>query len=143
MNLKLVIAVVALAALPAMPVAAQGQKGPPPAQKGAGPAQKGAPAAPPVPSKAEVQKVVQTISADQSKVATYCSIQKLGVQMNQAQQKKDQKKMQDLEKQADAMAAKLGPDYVKVMDGLETVDPESKDGKELVALLEPLDKMCK
>jgi hypothetical protein len=142
MNLKLVIAIAALAVLPAMPAAAQGAKGPPP--KGAPPAaQKGAPAAPPAPSKADVQKVVQTISADPSKVATYCSIQKLGGQMDQAAQKKDQKKMQDLEKQADALGAKLGPDYMKVMDGLGGIDPDSKEGKELVALFEPLDKMCK
>ena len=90
-----------------------------------------------------MQKVVQSIGADPAKLSTYCAIQKLGSQMEQAAQKKDQKKMQDLEKQADAMAQKLGPDYARVMDGMEGVDPDSKDGKDLIALFEPLDSKCK
>ena len=141
MNMKLVAAVAAFALVPALALAQPAPKGGPPPQKGPPPAaqQKG----PPAPTKADVQKVVQSISADPAKLSTYCSIQKLGGQMEQAQQQKNQKKMQDLEKQADAMAQKLGPDYARVMDGLEGVDPESKDGKELVALFEPLDKQCK
>jgi hypothetical protein len=133
MNLKLVIAAAALALMPAVALAQPAPKGPPP----------GAQKAPPVPSKAEIQKVVQSISVDPAKVQTYCSIQKLGQQMDQAAQKKDQKKMQNLEQQADSLAQKLGPDYVKVMDGLEEVDPESKAGKDLISLFEPLDKQCK
>ena len=140
MNMKLVVAAAAFALVPALVIAQPAPKGAPPAQKGPPPsAQKG----PPPPNKADVQKVVQTISADPQKVSTYCSIQKLGGQMEQAQQQKNQKKMQDLEKQADAMAQKLGPDYARVMDGLEAIDPDSKDGKELAGLFEPLDKMCK
>jgi len=140
MNMKLVAAVAALLLVPAVALAQPAPKGAPPPQKGPPPsAQQG----PPPPTKADVQKVVQTISADPAKVSTYCSIQKLGMQMEQAAQQKNQKKMQDLEKQADTMAQKLGPDYAKVMDGLEGVDPDSKDGKELVALFEPLDKQCK
>ena len=38
-----------------------------------------------------------------------------------------------------ALAAKVGPDYVKLMGSMEEVDPESKDGKELIALFDSLD----
>jgi hypothetical protein len=130
MNLKLIIAIAAIAA---MPVVAQAQKGPPPAK--APPATKG-------PSKAEVQKVVDQIKGDKTKLDTYCQIGKLGEQMQAAAQKKDQKKMDDLNKQADALGQKIGPDYVRISAAMENVNPESKDGKDLVALFDSLDESC-
>jgi hypothetical protein len=133
MNLKLVIAIAAIAA---MPVVAQAQQrgGPPPAPKGA-PAAK-------APSKADAQKVVAQIKGDKAKLDTYCQISKLGDQAQAAAQKKDQKKMEDLSKQADALGQKLGPDYVKLMAAMEEVNPDSKEGKELVAVLDALDESC-
>jgi hypothetical protein len=94
------------------------------------------------PTKADVQKVVQIISADKGKTATYCDLAKLEDQMAQADEKKDNKKLEELGKQADAMSQKLGPEYVKLMAGLEEVDPESKEGKDLSSALEALDKLC-
>ena len=130
MNLKLIIAI---AAITVMPVVAQAQKGAPPPAKGA--AAKG-------PSKAEVQKVVTMIKGDKTKLDTYCQISKLGEQAQAAAEKKDQKKMADLNKQADALGQKIGPDYVKLMAGMENVNPESKDGKELIAIFDSLDESC-
>ncbi|MBV8752257.1 MAG: hypothetical protein JO328_05285 [Hyphomicrobiales bacterium] len=126
MKLKLIIAVAALAA---MPMLAQAQ------QKGAPPAEK-------APSKAEVQKVVNQIKGDKAKLDTYCQIVKLGDQAQAAAEKKDQKKMDDLNKQADALGQKLGPDYMKLMASMEDVDPESKEGKDLIAVLDTLDASC-
>jgi hypothetical protein len=131
MNLRLVIAIAAIAV---MPVAAHAQQkgAPPPAQQGA--------AKPP--SKAEVQRVVNMVKSDKTKLDTYCQIAKLGDQAQAAAEKKDQKKMEDLNKQADALAQKIGPDYVKLMSSMEEVDPESKDGKELIAMFDSLDSSC-
>ena len=131
MNLKLVIAVAALAAMP-VAVQAQQKGSPPPAQQ----------AAPKPPTKAEVKKVVNQIKGDKAKLDAYCQIAKLGDQMQAAAEKKDQKKMDSLNQQADALAQKIGPDYEKVMASMEEVDPESKDGKELVALFDSLDASC-
>jgi hypothetical protein len=127
MNLKLVIAVAALAVMPALALAQQ--KGAPP------------PAAKP-PTKADVQKVVNQIKGDKAKLDTYCQLAKLGDQMQAAAEKKDQKKMDSLNQQVDALAQKLGPDYEKVMAGMEEVDPESKDGKDLIAIFDSLDASC-
>lgn len=127
MSLKLVVAVsaVVLAALPAF---AQGQRpGAPSAAK---------------PTKAEVQKVVQIITADKAKTAAYCDITKLDEQMAEAEEKKNTKKVEELSKKGSALAQKLGPEYQKMMAGMEEVDPESKDGKDLFAVLEPLEKQC-
>jgi hypothetical protein len=123
MKLKLIIAVSAFAAIPALAFAQGGAK----AAK---------------PTKADAQKIVQTIKGDKTKLDTYCAISKLGDQAAEAEQKKDQKKMDDLQKQADALGQKIGPDYVKFTASMETLDPDSKDGKEIIAILEGLDKMC-
>jgi hypothetical protein len=127
MNLKLIFAVASLAVVPALALAQQ--KGAPP------------PAAKP-PTKAEVQKVVNQIKGDKAKLDAYCQIAKLGDQMQAAAEKKDQKKMDSLNQQAEALSQKVGPDYAKLMEQMEEVDPESKDGKELIALFDSLDASC-
>jgi hypothetical protein len=44
-------------------------------------------------------------------------------------------KMRGLEKQ-------LGPEYLSLMYGLQTIDPESDDGVEIDAMLKPLHRPC-
>jgi hypothetical protein len=124
MKLKLMIVAFALAATPAL------------AQ------QAGAPPAGPKPTVAQVQKVVQIISADKAKAALYCEVSKLDEQMALADEKKDTKKLEELSKRGDAMAQKLGPEYIALMTGLSQIDPDSPEGKSLGAALEPLDKAC-
>src|SRR3984893_7444805 len=123
MNLKLIIAVTAFAATPALALAQGGPK----AAK---------------PTKADAQKVVQTIKGDKAKLDAYCAIGKLGDQAAEAEQKKDQKKMEGLQKQADALAQEVGPESLTFTAGMEALDPDSKDGKEIIAILEALDKSC-
>lgn len=125
MNLKLVIAAFALAAASAV---AQAQPGPPPNA--------------PKPTKAEAQKVVQIISGDKAKTQAYCQLAKLNDQMAAADQRKDQKALEALGKQADELSQKIGPEYVKLMDGLDQIDPDSSEGKQFDALLAPLDNLC-
>jgi hypothetical protein len=93
-------------------------------------------------TKADAQRVVQSISADKVKTQKYCELTKLGEEMDAAEQKKDTKKTEALEKQAEALMAQLGPDYGKLMDGMQSVNAESKEGKEIGAVMEGLDKLC-
>jgi hypothetical protein len=127
MKLKAVLTVALFAAFP---IVAQAQQNPPAANM-------------PKPTPADVQKVVQTIGADKAKLKTYCDIGALQDQMDQAEKKKDQKALQALGAKADAMAKQLGPDYEKVMGGLDQVDPNSAEGKKYTAMFEPLFKQCK
>ncbi|HTT48729.1 MAG TPA: hypothetical protein VMG39_12095 [Pseudolabrys sp.] len=120
MQLKLIAAV---AVIVAMPFAAQAQK-------------------PAAPTKAQAEKVVAAIKADKAKVKIYCDMNKIGEQLDQADQKKDNKKVEELNKQLDDMSQKLGPDYVALVSGMQDMDPNSKAGQDLAAALEPLDKMC-
>jgi len=123
MNLKLIVAIGLLAAAPAF-----AQKPPPSGPK---------------PTKADAQKVLQLISSDKAKAQTYCDLSKLDEQLAAADAKKDQKKVDELVKQQDAMGDKLGPEYVALVNGLAQIDQSSAEGKDIATILEGLDKPCK
>jgi hypothetical protein len=127
MNLKLGLAILLSAALP---VVAHAQQNPPAANA-------------PKPTMADVQTLVQTISADKAKMKAYCDIGKLQEQMEQAEQKKDTKTVNALGTKADALAKQLGPDYERVMGGLEQLDPGSPEGKRYSTAFQPLFKQCR
>ncbi len=95
------------------------------------------------PTKADVQKVVQIINADKTKLATYCKLAALDEQMAKADEAKDNNKLQELGKQAEQLQQSMGPEYIRLTAGLDEVDPQSKEGKELLAEFEALDKLCK
>jgi ABC-type transporter Mla subunit MlaD len=126
MKLRLVAVITALATVP---VLAHAQQGGPPSNA-------------PKPTKADAQKVVQIITSDKAKTQTYCDLDKLFDQMQTADKKNDSKTVESLGKQADVLATKLGPEYNKMMDGMDQVDPNSNEGKELVSTLSGLDKLC-
>jgi hypothetical protein len=127
MNLKLVVAVSLFAAVPMVAFA-----------------QKDGPAAKvPKPTIADAQKLVQTVSGDKAKLQAYCDMGKLQDQMEQAEKKKDNKALEALGAKADSLAQQIGPEYAKVMDGLEEVDPNSAEGKQYTAVFATLIKQCK
>ena len=125
MKLKLVAAISALA-IPALAHAQQG--GPQPNR--------------PKPTKTDVQNVVQIVTTDKVKTQAYCDLAKLYNQIEAAEQKEDSDTIQTLTKQADGLVANLGPEYLKVIEGLDQVDLTSSDGKEFMSILSGLDKLC-
>jgi hypothetical protein len=124
MKLKLVAAISALA-IPALAHAQQ--SGPQPRV--------------PTPTKADAQNVVQIITSDKVKTQAYCDLNKLEGEVKAVQQN-DTKTVDMLTKQAEALIDKLGPEYFKLMDGLEQVDPKSSEAKEFMSILSELDKRC-
>jgi hypothetical protein len=117
MKLTSIVAAVALAAVPAAAYAAKA-------------------------TKADAQKVVKLISADKAKTKTYCDMAKLGDEAQEAEQKKDNKKLDELAKKMDDMGKQLGPEYVALMQGMQDIDPDSKESKDIGEVLEGLDKLC-
>jgi hypothetical protein len=91
---------------------------------------------------ADVQKVVQAITADKAKAQAYCDMAKLEDEIGAAEEKRDTKKVEELSKKADQLAEKLGADYAKVVAGLEEIDPDSPEGRAINAAFEPLEKLC-
>ena len=125
MKLKLIAIISGLAAIPVL-VHAQ-QTGPQPTV--------------PKPTKADAQNVVQIITSDKVKTQAYCDLTKLEDQVKAVQQS-DTKTVEMFTKQAQALIDKLGPEYFKLMDGLEQVDPKSSEAKEFMSILSELDKRC-
>jgi ABC-type transporter Mla subunit MlaD len=107
------------------------------------PQQGGTPPTAPKPTLAQVQKVVQIITGDKVKTQQFCDIEKLELQIAEAEQKQDTKRVEELTKQADDLVDKLGPEYVAMMDGLSQIDENSSEGKQIADALDSLDKLCR
>jgi len=104
--------------------------------------QSGSPSNVPKPTKADAQNVVQIITSDKIKTQAYCDLTNLEVQVKAAAEKSDTNALEALGKQAEALTDKLGPEYYKLMDGLEQVDPKSSEAKDFMTILSELDKRC-
>ena len=125
MKLKLVAAISALAAIPALAHA-----------------QQAAPSKTRQLTKADVQNVVQIIGSDTAKTLAYCDLSKLSDQIGAAQQTNDTNNVEMLTRQADALVANLGPEYSRMIKKLGEVDLTSSKGNELSAIILGLDKLC-
>jgi hypothetical protein len=96
----------------------------------------------PIPTMADVNKVVQSIVNDKTKLQSYCDLVQLNEQMAEAEQKNDTKALEEFSAKADRLAESLGPEYGNLMVGLEEVDPNSADGKAISAAFESVDNHC-
>jgi hypothetical protein len=92
-------------------------------------------------AQAAAQKVVKMITSDKGKKQIYCDIVKLGEQIEETDPT-DTKKTDELYQGVDELAAKLGPEYIALMNGLQDMDPDSEEGKEIGATLDGLNKLC-
>ena len=122
MNLKLIVASLVIAAVP---LHAHAQK----------------PSAAKV-TKASAQKVIKTISSDKAKTQIFCDMGKLGAQIEAAEQKKDMNKIDELNQKMGELATKLGPEYASLMDGMQDMDPNSKDAQEIGSMFDALENAC-
>ena len=92
--------------------------------------------------KADAQEVVKIISSDSAKVQAYCETIRLSYQVDQALQKNDADKAVGLSKKIDELNEKIGPEYLKLGQDLQNIDPNSPDGQEIGRTLDALDKVC-
>ena len=95
------------------------------------------------PNAAELaQKVVSIISGDKAKTQTYCQILDFSDELDQADQQKDREKAEELSQKINELQKKLGSEYLALLKVTEHVDPNSKDGQEIVSNLVKLDNSC-
>jgi len=62
--------------------------------------------------------------------------------MEQANAKRDSKKVDELALKADESGKQLGPEYAALMDRIENVDAESEVGLEIRSMIQAFDKLC-
>jgi hypothetical protein len=96
----------------------------------------------PKPTLADAQKVVEMISNDTGKLQTYCELGKLEDETAKAEDANDTKAVEALATKAEALAQQIGPEYIKLLEGLELIDPNSVEGEKLGAVLSALDDKC-
>jgi hypothetical protein len=97
----------------------------------------------PKPSIAQVRTLVQMISSNKAKLKIYCDLNQLDEQLEEAERQKDRETLEALNAKADNLERQISPDYTKVMDSLEIIDPNSAEGKQFAALIGTLTKQCK
>ena len=92
--------------------------------------------------KADAQRVVGIIKGDKAKTQVYCEINDLGEQIGEADQRMDDGKAEALSRKVTELKKKLGPEYVALANDLNNVDPNSREGRDIEAILAPLDDSC-
>ena len=97
----------------------------------------------PKPTIEDAQKIVQAVSSDKTKLQAYCELGKLQGQIEQAEEKNDTKALEALGSKVDSLERQVGPDYAKLVDGLDEVDPNSAEGKKFTAVFDTLLEKCK
>jgi hypothetical protein len=97
----------------------------------------------PKPTIAQVRKLVQVISSNKAKLKAYCDANQLDEQIAEAERRKDSHALEALNAKADGLERQISPEYTKVMDGLEEVDPNSAEGKQIAAAINTPMKQCK
>jgi|SRR4029077_18129657 len=95
------------------------------------------------PNAAELaQKVVGVIAGNKTKTQTYCQVLDLSDELDQVDQKKEGEKAEDLSQKINELQKNLGPEYLALLEALKNVDPNSKDGQEIVSIFDKLDSSC-
>jgi flagellar motility protein MotE (MotC chaperone) len=122
MNLKIVVAVLLIAAAPVSALA----QSPSTAKV----------------NKGDAQKVVTIISGDKAKTQTYCEMQKLASQVDDASAKQDNKTVLELSEKIATLEKTLGPEYAALFEGLEDITKDDQLGAEFDSATEALDKLC-
>jgi hypothetical protein len=118
MNLRLIVAILAISAVP---IYSQAQT--------AGTAK----------LKADAQKVVKIISSDKRRAQIYCQIAELSDEIDQEE---NPTKTEELSQKIDNLEQKLGAEYATLVGKLKDIDPNSQDAREIGSILEALDRLC-
>jgi hypothetical protein len=102
MNLKVVVAILLVAAVP---MYAHAQN--------------------PRVSEGDAEKVATIISGDKIKTRAYCDIHKLAKQVTEANEKKDGEKVNELLEEIETLEKTLGPEYVALIEGIQDIGKTS------------------
>ena len=92
--------------------------------------------------KADARNLVGIIGGDKIKIQTYCQIDDLSEQLNQAVQEKDRKKAEALSQKISELYKKMGPEFAALIDIEKHIDLDSPDGQEIASIVASLGESC-
>src|SRR5215472_18142510 len=93
--------------------------------------------------KADGQKIVSIISSDKAKTETYCEARDIATQIVQAEQQKDNEKVEELlTNKLIEQQKNLGSEYLALMKSVRDANLTLKDGQEIESMFDSLDESC-
>ena len=92
--------------------------------------------------KAEARNLVGIIGSNKAKVQTYCQIDDLTEQLDQAVQKSDTKTAKALVQRIAELNKKMGPEFAALVDIEKHIDLNSPDGQEVASIVASLGESC-
>ena len=92
--------------------------------------------------KADARNLVGIIGSDKTKIQTYCQIEDLNEQLEQAVQKKDRKKAKTLTEKIAELNKKMGPEFAVLVNIIKHIDQSSPDGQEIASIVASLGESC-
>jgi hypothetical protein len=96
----------------------------------------------PKPTLADAQHLAEAISSDKFKLRAYCEMGALHDELQQAIEYNDGNAIAALIAKSDAFEQQLGPEYGKVLDGLDQIDLSSDAGQQIAEVFGSLQKKC-
>ena len=82
------------------------------------------------------------ITGDNSKLRAYCELGEIHYQMQQALGNQDANAIDALVAKSDALEQQLGPEYDRVVEGLERVDFNSAEGQQIAEVFKAVQEKC-
>jgi hypothetical protein len=92
--------------------------------------------------KSDARNLVGIIGSDKTKIQTYCQIEDLNEQLDQAVQNGDRKKAKALGEKMAELNKKMGPQFAALNDIAKHVDLDSPDGQEIASIVASLSDSC-
>jgi hypothetical protein len=89
--------------------------------------------------KADARNLVGVIGGDKAKTQAYCQILDLIAQLNREE---DRRKAKGLSQKIDQLQKQLGPEFLAVTNGLNHLDLNSPDGREITSIINTLNQSC-
>ena len=92
--------------------------------------------------KAHARNTVKIIGGDKQKIETYCELNDLTNQFDQAVEEKDTKKAGEVSQKGEELLRKLGPEFAALADGINSVNLSSQDAREIGSIIGNLGEYC-
>jgi hypothetical protein len=92
--------------------------------------------------KADARNLVGIIGNDKTKTQTYCQIEDLTEQLDQAVQENDSKKAKALTEKIAQLNKKMGPEFAALVNIEKRVDLNSPVGQEIASIVASLGESC-
>jgi len=92
--------------------------------------------------KADARNLVGIIGSNKAKIQTYCQIEDLTEQLDQAVEKRDTKTAKALVGRIAELTKKMGPEFAALVDIEKRVDLNSPDGQEIASIVASLGESC-